>query len=167
LNIVLLEPEIPYNAGAIGRTCLATGATLHLIRPLGFDISERAVRRAGLDYWKHVDVCDYDDYESFLNANENMGEMFYATTKALHSYTDVNYSPNCYIIFGKESAGIPEEILVKNRDKCIRIPMLDEMRSLNLSVSAGIVLYEALRQNGFPGLSGAGKLHHLEWVPNL
>ena len=163
MNIVLLEPEIPYNAGAIGRTCLATGTTLHLVRPLGFDISERAVRRAGLDYWKLVDVRDYNNFESFMEENEGKGDMFFATTKAEKTYTDVCYNENSYIIFGRESAGIPEEILVKNREKCIRIPMLDEMRSLNLSVSAGIIIYEAMRQNGFSGLTEKGQLHRLEW----
>ena len=163
MNIVLLEPEIPYNAGAIGRTCLATGASLHLIRPLGFDISERAVRRAGLDYWKFVDVHDYNNYESFLDENAGKGSMFFATTKAQKTYTDVTYEKNSYIIFGKESAGLPEELLVQNRENCIRIPMLDEMRSLNLSVSAGIILYEALRQNSFSGLTETGNLHRLKW----
>lgn len=167
MNIVLLEPEIPYNAGAVGRTCLAAGCALHLIRPLGFDTSERAVKRAGLDYWKDADVRYYDDYADFIEKNklnkQNDPRMYFATTKALKSYAEVDYEPDCFIIFGKESAGLPEELLVANRDSCVRIPMLGKTRSLNLSVSVGIILYEALRQNNFEGLNEKGRLHRLSW----
>ena len=161
INIVLLEPEIPYNTGAIARTCHAAGAVLHLIKPLGFDVSEKAVRRAGMDYWKETDVRYYDNYAHFLQ--ENSGNMFFATTKAQKKYTDVVYDNDSYIFFGKESAGLPEELLLDNRENCIRVPMLEKTRSLNLSVSAGIILFEALRQNNFEGLSECGKLHRLEW----
>ena len=164
MNIVLLEPEIPHNAGAIGRTCHATGAALHLIRPLGFDTSDKAIKRAGLDYWRNVDVRYYDDYNEFLEKNKDgAAQMYFASTKAEKSYADTSYSGNVFFIFGKESKGLPEELLAENRERCIRIPMLDEMRSLNLSVSVGIILYEALRQNGYNGLKKKGQLHHLNW----
>ena len=165
MNVVLLEPEIPHNAGAIGRICAAAGARLHLIRPLGFDTSEKAVRRAGMDYWRFLDINYYDDYAHF--EQENGGDLFFATTKAVNRYTDVSYGENCYIVFGKESAGLPEELLAKNKSRCIRIPMRENARSLNLSVSAGIILYEALRQNGFGGLTAEGNLHRLEWENEL
>ena len=150
INIVLLEPEIPANTGNIGRTCVAAGARLHLIGPLGFSLSEKALRRAGMDYWKDLDVTTYIDYQDFLEQNPG-AKIYMATTKAKRVYTDVNYETDCYIMFGKESAGIPEEILVENRENCVRIPMMEEIRSLNLGNSAAIVLYEALRQNGFAG----------------
>ncbi|MDR0958244.1 MAG: tRNA (cytidine(34)-2'-O)-methyltransferase [Clostridiales bacterium] len=161
MNIVLLEPEIPHNTGAIGRTCVATGSVLHLIKPLGFLVTEKAIRRTGLDYWADLDVRYYDNFEHFIS--KNSGEMFFATTKALHNYSDVKYNTDSYIIFGKESAGLPEELLVKNKDRCIRIPMLENTRSLNLSVSAGIILFEALRQNSFVGLKEKGELHKGQW----
>ena len=151
INIVLLGPEIPANTGNIGRTCVAAGARLHLIGPLGFSLSEKALRRAGMDYWKDLDVTTYIDYQDFLEQNPG-AKIYMATTKAKRVYTDVNYEPDCYIMFGKESAGIPEEILVENRENCVRIPMMEEIRSLNLGNSAAIVLYEALRQNGFAGM---------------
>ena len=160
INIVLLEPEIPANTGNIGRTCVAAGARLHLIGPLGFSLSEKALRRAGMDYWKDLDVTTYIDYQDFLEQNPG-AKIYMATTKAKRVYTDVNYEPDCYIMFGKESAGIPEEILVENRENCVRIPMMEEIRSLNLGNSAAIVLYEALRQNGFAGMSTEGHLHRL------
>ena len=151
LNIVLLEPEIPANTGNIGRTCVAAGARLHLIGPLGFSLSEKALKRAGMDYWKDLDVTTYIDYRDFLEKNPG-AKIYMATTKAQKMYTEVNYEPDCYIMFGKESAGIPEELLVQNRENCVRIPMMEQIRSLNLGNSAAIVLYEALRQNGFAGM---------------
>lgn len=162
LNIVLLEPEIPANTGNIGRTCVASGTRLHLIEPLGFSLSEKALKRAGMDYWKDLDVTTYIDYADFLE--KNLGAKIYmATTKAKKIYTEINYEPDCYIMFGKESAGIPEEILVQNEENCVRIPMMEEIRSLNLGNSVAIVLYEALRQNGFAGMQTEGELHRLRW----
>ena len=162
LNIVLLEPEIPANTGNIGRTCVAAGARLHLIGPLGFSLSEKALKRAGMDYWKDLDVTTYIDYRDFLEKNPG-AKIYMATTKAQKMYTEVNYEPDCYIMFGKESAGIPEELLVQNRENCVRIPMMEQIRSLNLGNSDAIVLYEALRQNGFAGMETAGELHYLQW----
>ena len=162
LNIVLHEPEIPANTGNIGRTCVATGTRLHLIEPLGFSLSEKALKRAGMDYWKDLDVTTYLDFEDFLEKNPG-AKIYYATTKAPQTYTDVHYEEDCYIMFGKESAGIPEEILVEYEKSCIRIPMGQDIRSLNLSNSVAIVLYEALRQNNFAGLQESGELHRLHW----
>lgn len=162
LNIVLLEPEIPANTGNIGRTCVAAGARLHLIEPLGFSLSEKALKRAGMDYWKDLDVTTYVDYSDFLDKNPG-AKIYMATTKARKVYTEVSYEPDSYIMFGKESAGIPEEILVENKENCVRIPMMGEIRSLNLGNSAAIVLYEALRQNGFKGMELEGDLHRLSW----
>lgn len=162
LNIVLLEPEIPANTGNIGRTCVAAGARLHLIEPLGFQITEKQVRRAGLDYWDKLDYTVYDNYADFLQRNPG-AKVYMATTKARHIYTDVDYEDDCYIMFGKESAGIPEEILVENEKNTVRIPMFGEIRSLNLGNSVAIVLYEALRQQGFGGLNTRGDLHRLSW----
>ena len=162
INIVLYEPEMPANTGNIGRTCVATGARLHLIEPMGLRINDKTVKRAGLDYWDKLDVTIYDDYADFLEKNPG-AKIYMATTKAHHTYTEVNYEDDCYIMFGKESAGIPEEILVNHEDTCIRIPMVGDIRSLNLSNSAAIVLYEALRQNGFKDMNCEGKLHRLEW----
>ena len=164
MNIVLLEPEMPSNTGNIGRTCVATQTRLHLIQPLGFKLNEKALKRAGLDYWDKLDVTVYSDYQDFLERNPDALEhMYFATTKAHKVYSDVEYEPDCYLMFGRESAGIPEEILVDNEDHCIRIPMWGDIRSLNLSNSAAIVLYEALRQNGFGKLELNGQLHHLHW----
>lgn len=162
INIVLHEPEIPTNTGNIGRTCVAAGAKLHLIEPLGFRIDEKAVKRAGLDYWDKLDVTVYDDYNDFLKRNPG-AKIYMATTKAHHTYADVHYEPDCFIMFGKESAGIPEEILIDNPDTCIRIPMINDIRSLNLSNSVAIVLYEALRQNNFSHMQLNGELHRLAW----
>ena len=162
LNIVLHEPEIPANTGNIGRTCVATGTRLHLIKPLGFDISDKAVRRAGLDYWPKLDVTVYESYEDFLERNPG-AKIYYATTKGPQTYVDVQYEEDCFIMFGKESAGIPEEILVKHPEECLRIPMWGEIRSLNLSNSVAIVLYEALRQNEFDHMKLTGQLHRLRW----
>ena len=162
LNIVLFEPEIPANTGNIGRTCVATGTRLHLIEPLGFRLNEKEIKRAGMDYWEHLDVTRYINFEDFLEKNPG-AKIYMATTKGQHVYTEVNYEPDCYIMFGKESAGIPEEILVKHPDNCIRIPMLSEIRSLNLSNSVAVVLYEALRQNNFSHMKLEGQLTKYEW----
>ena len=162
LNIVLFEPEIPANTGNIGRTCVATGTRLHLIEPLGFRLTEKNLRRAGMDYWKDLDVTTYINYEDFLEKNSN-AKIYMATTKAHQTYTEVQYEDDCYIMFGKESAGIPEEILVDHEDDCIRIPMIGDIRSLNLGNSVAIVLYEALRQQDFKGMNLEGHLHRLEW----
>ena len=162
LNIVLYEPEIPANTGNIGRTCVATGTRLHLIEPLGFKLNEKALKRAGMDYWNDLDVTTYIDYQDFLEKNPGV-KIYMATTKAHKVYTDVEYEPDCYIMFGKESAGIPEEILVEHEEDCMRIPMNGDIRSLNLGNSVAIVLYEALRQNGFAGMNLSGELHELHW----
>ena len=162
LNIVLFEPEIPANTGNIGRTCVATGTRLHLIEPLGFRLNEKSIKRAGMDYWEHLDVTRYINFEEFLEKNPG-AKIYMATTKGQHVYTEVKYEPDCYIMFGKESAGIPEEILVKHPDNCIRIPMLSEIRSLNLSNSVAVVLYEALRQNHFESMKLEGQLTKYEW----
>lgn len=162
LNIVLFEPEIPANTGNIGRTCVATNTRLHLIEPLGFRLDEKSLKRAGMDYWKDLDVTTYIDFNDFMERNPN-AKIYMATTKAPNVYTDVAYEPDCYIMFGKESAGIPEEILVHHKDESIRIPMVSEIRSLNLSNSVAIVLYEALRQNNFANMTKEGHLHRLEW----
>lgn len=209
MNIVLHEPEIPFNTGAIGRTCVATKSTLHLIKPYGFILNDKNIKKAGMDYWSLLKLREYISYEEFmagveeekremekamgetsplrsdLSAPENISssnapsetisdkktsgtkialpKVWYATTKAHKTHTEVSFSPNDYIVFGKESAGIPEEILVDNEEQCIRIPMLEEARSLNLSNSVAIILYEALRQQDFPFLSKEGALHHLQW----
>lgn len=162
LNIVLHEPEIPANTGNIGRTCVATGTRLHLVEPLGFKLNEKAIKRAGMDYWKDLDVTTYLDYEDFLKKNPG-ARIYYATTKALRTYTDVKFEGDCYIMFGKESAGIPEEILLEHQDACIRIPMIGDIRSLNLSNSVAIVLYEALRQNHFDHMRLEGHLTKYDW----
>ena len=162
MNIVLHEPEIPSNTGNIGRTCVATGTKLHLIRPLGFSLDETNLRRAGLDYWKDLDFSVYEDFEDFLSKNPG-AHIYMATTKAHQTYADVSYGPDDYIMFGKETAGIPEEILVDYEKDCIRIPMKDDNRSLNLSNSVAIILYEALRQQQFSGLREHGQLHRLHW----
>lgn len=162
LNIVLHEPEIPSNTGNIGRTCVATGMRLHLIEPLGFEITDKALKRAGLDYWPKLDVTIYKDYQDFLNKNPN-AKIYMATTKARQRYSDVSYEDDCYIMFGKETAGIPEEILMDNEETCIRIPMMPGERSLNLSNSVAIIAYEALKQLDFPGLEEKGQLHHYTW----
>ena len=164
LNIVLHEPEMPANTGNIGRTCVATGTRLHLIEPLGFKINEKQLKRAGLDYWDKLDVTVYDDFDDFLAKNpQAKGRLFMATTKARRSYCDVAYPEDAYIMFGKESAGIPEEILLDYKETAVRIPMLDSIRSLNLGNSVSIILYEALRQQGFKELQREGQLHHYEW----
>jgi tRNA (cytidine/uridine-2'-O-)-methyltransferase len=162
MNIVLYEPEIPSNTGNIGRTCVATGTRLHLIEPLGFSLSEKSLKRAGMDYWNDLDVTTYLNWEDFCAKNPD-AKIYYATTKGRQVYSDVAYEPDCYLMFGRESGGIPEEILKKNPDACVRIPMLGETRSLNLSNSVAIVLYEALRQNHFEHMKLEGQLHRLSW----
>ena len=162
MHIVLHQPEIPANTGNIGRTCVATGTSLHLIEPLGFRLDEKSIKRAGMDYWEHLDVTRYMNYQEFLEKHPN-AKIWMATTKAKKTYTEAEFGTDDFIMFGKESAGIPEEILVDNEETCIRIPMLDEIRSLNLSNSVAIVLYEALRQNNFAGMQTEGELHRLSW----
>ena len=162
MNVVLLEPEIPANTGNIGRTCVATNTRLHLIEPLGFKLNDKLIKRAGLDYWDKLDVTVYSDYQDFLDRNPG-AKIYMATTKGQHVYTDVAYEPDCFIMFGKESSGIPEDILVENQDRCVRIPMWGDIRSLNLSNSVSVVLYEAFRQNGFEHMTMEGELHHLHW----
>ena len=162
MNIVLHQPEIPGNTGNIGRTCVATGTSLHLIEPLGFRLDEKSLKRAGMDYWPLLDVHRYMNFREFKEKNPDI-KLWMATTKARRVYTEVSYGPDDFIMFGKESAGIPEEILVEHEETCIRIPMLPEIRSLNLSNSAAIVLYEALRQNQFGSMQREGQLHRLNW----
>lgn len=162
MHIILHQPEIPANTGNIGRTCVATGSSLSLIEPLGFVLNEKQVKRAGMDYWDKLDLHRYTNFEEFKESHKD-AKIWMATTKARRSYTDVKFGPDDYIMFGKESAGIPEEILVENEEDCIRIPMGHDFRSLNLSNSVAIVLYEALRQNDFAGLEETGELHRLKW----
>ena len=157
LNIVLVEPEIPQNCGNIARTCAATGSVLHLIKPLGFDISEKAVRRAGLDYWRLVDVRVYENLDDFFRKNQ-VSEMWCLSTKAPRSYVEAQYHDGCYLLFGKETKGLPEDFLEAHRDSCVRIPMREEARSLNLSNAVAITAFEALRQLSFPGLQDFGKM---------
>lgn len=162
MNIVLLEPEIPANTGNIGRTCVATGSRLHLIKPLGFSLEEKELKRAGLDYWKKLDVTVYENFKDFLDRNPE-AVPFMATTKAKKTYTEVSYPDNAYIMFGRESAGIPEEILLEYEETCVRIPMNEDIRSLNLSNSVAVMLYEALRQHDFAQMQRQGELHRLHW----
>ena len=164
MNIVLLEPEIPDNTGNIGRSCVATNTRLHLIEPLGFKLSEKRIKRAGMDYWEKLDLTVYSDLKDFYEKNPKAKEhMYFATTKAHHTYKDVLYDCDEYIMFGKESAGIPEEILAENEENCIRIPMWGDIRSLNLSNSVAIILYEALSQHGFEKMQLTGELHRLSY----
>lgn len=161
-HIILYEPEIPSNTGNIGRTCVATGTHLHLIEPLGFSLSEKALKRAGMDYWSELDVQTYVNWADFQERNPN-ARIYYATTKGRKVYSEVSYEPGAYLMFGKESGGIPEELLIEHPDSCVRIPMMGETRSLNLANSAAVVLYEALRQNGFEQMKLTGELHRLSW----
>lgn len=162
MNIVLYEPEMPANTGNIGRTCVATGTRLHLIEPLGFKLNEKALKRAGLDYWDKLDVTVYSDFQDFLDRNPGT-KIYMATTKAPNVYTEASYEPDCYIMFGPESRGIPEDILVNHQETCVRIPMWGDIRSLNLSNSVSIILYEALRQNGFEKMTMQGHLRNYDW----
>lgn len=162
MHIILHQPEIPANTGNIGRTCVATGTSLHLIEPLGFHLDEKSIKRSGMDYWDKLDVTRYMNYNEFLTKNPG-AKIWMATTKAKKIYTEADFGADDFIMFGKESAGIPEEILVENEENCIRIPMLEEIRSLNLSNAVAIVLYEALRQNGFNNMQREGELHRLQW----
>lgn len=162
MNIVLYEPEMPANTGNIGRTCVATHTRLHLIEPLGFRLGDKEIKRAGLDYWPHLDVTVYSDFQDFLEKNPG-AKIYMATTKAPNVYSDVEYEPDCFIMFGPESRGIPEEILVEHQETCVRIPMWGETRSLNLSNSVSIILYEALRQHGFEKMTMEGRLRGFEW----
>ncbi|NTV89938.1 MAG: tRNA (cytidine(34)-2'-O)-methyltransferase [Clostridiales bacterium] len=156
-NIVLVEPEIPQNTGNIARTCAATGTGLHLVKPLGFSVEDRYLKRAGLDYWKDVNICYYENFNE-LKEKHVGATFYYATTKAATNYSDITFPDGCFIVFGRETAGLPEELLEKNREWCIRIPMRPAIRSLNLSNSAAVVIYEALRQTGFAGMQLEGAM---------
>ena len=162
INIVLLEPEIPQNTGNIARTCAATGASLHLIRPLGFEIDNAKLKRAGLDYWDKLDITYYDGLDDFYSKHPG-AEIYYFSTKAPKCYSDIQYPEDTYIMFGKETRGLPEELLYKNRDYCVRIPMRDSLRSLNLSNSVAIAVYEILRQDNFDGLVEGGNPTTFSW----
>lgn len=162
LNIVLAQPEIPANTGNIARTCAATGARLHLIKPLGFSLDDKHLKRAGLDYWHLLDITYYESFDDFFEKTKG-GSYYYFSTKAQNKYTDKKYENNCYLVFGRETAGLPEELLIKNPDSTVRIPMIKEARSLNLSNSVAIATYEALRQRNFPKLQNKGQLHRLKW----
>lgn len=157
LNVVLVEPEIPANTGNIARTCAATGSVLHLVKPLGFDISDKAVKRAGLDYWHLVDVRVYENLEDFFQRT-GAEDLWLLSTKAPRSYTEAVFSDNCWLLFGKETKGLPETLLAEHYDRCLRIPIRSEARSLNLSNSAAVVVFEALRQQGFPHLAEQGSM---------
>lgn len=162
LNIALAEPQIPQNTGNIARTCAATGARLHLIKPLGFSVDDTRLKRAGLDYWHLLDITYYEGFDDFFA--KTSGKYFYFSTKAERTYSDVSYPDECYLVFGREDRGLPEALLFKNRNSCVRIPMIDESRSLNLSNSVAIGAYEALRQRGFPSLEGKGRLTGYDWL---
>ena len=161
-NIVLVEPEIPQNAGNIARTCAATGTRLHMIRPLGFEVSDKYLKRAGLDYWHLVDISYYDSFDE-LREKYPDNTFYFFTTKAHHRHSDIAFKDGDFLVFGKETRGLPEELLVKNEETCLRIPMRGEARSLNLSNSVAIAVYEALRQTDFDGLCEEGELHRLKW----
>ncbi len=158
INIVLVEPEIPQNTGNIARTCAATGSALHLVRPLGFEITDKHLKRAGLDYWQFLDLTYHDSLEAFMDKHGG-DKLFFASTKSAKNYSDVSYPDGCYILFGKETKGLPEKLLKDNYGDCIRIPMKDDIRSLNLSNSVAVILYEALRQHSFFDLNAVGKIN--------
>ena len=162
LNIVLVEPEIPQNTGNIARTCAATGARLHLVEPMGFKVDDKKLKRSGLDYWYLLDITYYKNLDDFFQRNKD-GKFFYFSTKACHTYAEIEYPDKAYLVFGKETAGLPEELLMKNKDTTVRIPMIGEARSLNLSNSVAIGVYEALRQWNFPELQNFGELHRHKW----
>ena len=161
INVVMVEPEIPQNTGNVARTCAATGARLHLVGPMGFTVDDKKLKRAGLDYWHFLDISYYDNLNQFFE--QNSGEFFFFTTKARHTYTEIKYPDNCYLFFGKETKGLPEELLIKNPDRCVRIPMQHDIRSLNLSNSVAIAVYETLRQWDYPQLENFGQLHNYKW----
>ncbi len=161
LNIVLVEPQIPQNAGNIARTCAATGARLHLVGPMGFVVTDAKLKRAGLDYWRLLDITYYNGLEDFFQRNQ--GEFFYFTTKARHIYTEPSYPDKCYLFFGREDAGLPESLLYENPQRCVRLPMIEGARSLNLSNTVAIGVYEVLRQWNFPQLQNFGNLTKYDW----
>lgn len=163
LNIVLVEPQIPQNTGNISRTCAVTGARLHLIRPLGFEVTDKNLKRAGLDYWNELDITYYDNLEDFFERNKNSGKFYYFTTKGRNTHSDAVYTDNSYLIFGREDKGLPEKLLHDNPDSCVRIPMRPTLRSLNLSNSVAIAAYEVLRQWDFPELAAEGSLTQYSW----
>ncbi len=161
INIVMVEPEIPQNTGNVARTCAATGARLHLVGPMGFKIDDKKLKRAGLDYWHLLDITYYDSLEDFFS--KNSGQFYFFTTKARRVYSKVEYPDNCYLFFGKETKGLPEELLLENPDICVRLPMVDEARSLNLSNTVAVAVYEVLRQWDYPQLQNFGNLHNYDW----
>ena len=164
-NIVLVQPEIPQNAGNIARTCAATGTRLHMVKPLGFEVTDKYLKRAGLDYWNLVEIFYYGSFDQ-LQAQNPTARFFYFTTKAQHRHSDVQFKDGDFLVFGKETKGLPEELLLKNENQCLRIPMFAQARSLNLSNSVAIALYEALRQNDYPDLLEEGELHEHSWSEN-
>lgn len=161
LNIVLVEPQIPQNTGNIARTCAATGARLHLVKPMGFTVNDKKLKRAGLDYWYLLDITYYENLQDFFE--KNSGPFYYFTTKARHRYSDVTYPEGAYLVFGREDAGLPESLLYQNPETCVRLPMRSMARSLNLSNTVAIAVYEALRQGGFDGLQEQGSLREYQW----
>ena len=161
LNMVLVEPQIPQNTGNIARTCAATGARLHLVKPLGFEIDDKKLKRAGLDYWHLLDISYYDGLEDFFSKNQ--GDFYYFTTKARRIYSEASYPDGAYLVFGREDAGLAEELLLAHPDSCVRVPMISQARSLNLSNTVALAAYEVLRQWGFPGLQTQGRLHRFSW----
>ena len=162
LNLVLVEPEIPQNTGNVARTCAVTGAALHIVKPMGFTIDDKKLKRAGLDYWHELDITYYENLEEFLRINANE-QMYFYSTKAPRAYTEVTYPERVFLVFGKETQGLPEALLEQNPERCVRIPMRDKLRSLNLSNSAAIAVYEALRQRGFEGLREDGIPTSFSW----
>lgn len=164
LNIVLVEPEIPQNTGNIARTCAATGTRLHIIKPMGFAIDDKKLKRAGLDYWHYLDLTYYENLEDFFSkTNDGNAQYFYFTTKGRNTHSSVEYEDNCYLLFGKETRGLPEDLLYKNPERCVRLPMAGEIRSLNLSNAVAIGVYEVLRQWGYPSLENYGQLTQYKW----
>ncbi len=159
----MVEPEIPQNTGNVARTCAATGARLHLVRPMGFEPDDKKLKRAGLDYWQYLDITYYDNLQDFFEKNEGKGEFFYFTTKGRNVHSDAKYPDNCYLLFGKETKGLPEELLLAHPEACVRIPMEGQIRSLNLSNSVAIAVYEVLRQWDYPALQNFGQLHNYKW----
>ena len=162
INVVLVEPEIPQNTGNIARTCAATGARLHLVGPMGFAVDDKKLKRAGLDYWHYLDITYYDDLDEFLQKTSG-GEYFFFSTKGRRAHSESEYHDNCYLVFGKETAGLPEELLLAHPDSCVRIPMRGGLRSLNLSNAVAVGVYEVLRQWNYPALQNEGQLHKYKW----